>query len=128
MALLGADSRTAGKDIVHFDDSKEGQTNALVVKATEGNNELAAFGGSKLECEIEYRASLKKSKTENDLTSAMLRAIIYRSSIPALDRAAMATAAGLSDLVIMDESTNARENTNDLRKRSITLPVQAKLA
>lgn len=127
--LFKADSRSAGKEVCHQDEDTTGKSNAIVIKAQQGNHNLAAFGGFDLEVEITYRAPIKKaSKAEKDLTAKMLNSIVYESTISVVDRAAMATAAGLSDLLIKDEVSGNRENTENLRKRSITLPVQAKLA
>lgn len=128
IALFSADSRSAGRNPVHFDESTPAMTKAIVIMAKQGTHELAAFGGYLLEVEIEYRAPLNTPDSENDLTAAMMHSIVYESTIDPTVRAAMATSAGLSDLLIKDESTGERQNTNDLRKRTITLPVQAKLA
>lgn len=128
VALFKADPRSAGRAIVHFDESTDATTKAIVINAKQGNHSLAGFGGYELECEIEYRAGVNTPSTENDLTAAMMHSIVYDSTISGVTRAAMATTAGLSDLLIKDEQTGSRENTNDLRKRSITLPIQAKLA
>lgn len=127
--LFKADPRSAGKEVCHLDEDTSGKANAIVIKAQQGNRNLAAFGGYDLEVEITYRAPIKKaSKAEKDAAAKMLNSIIYESTISVMDRAAMATAAGLADLVIKDESSGDRQNTADLRKRMITLPVQAKLA
>lgn len=128
VALFKADARSAGRDVCHFDETTEAQTKAIVIKVVQGNRSLAGFGGYELEATIEYRAPLKTAKAENDLTAAALLSIVYDSTISTVTRAAMATTAGLSDLLIKDESTGARDNSADLRKRSITLPIQAKLA
>lgn len=128
ITLFSADARTAGKQICHFDESTEAQVKAIVIRAQQGEHQLAGFGGYSLEVHVEYRASLKTAKAENDLTAQALLSIIYNSTISTVDRAAMATAAGLSDLLIKDEASGDRQNTSDLRKRSITLPIQAKLA
>lgn len=126
--LFSADSRSAGKNPCHFDKSTDATTLAIVIKAKQGTHELAAFGGYLLEVEIEYRAPLNTPDSENDLTAAMMHSIVYESTLSGATVAAMATSAGLSDLLIKDEATGERQNTNDLRKRTITLPVQAKLA
>lgn len=129
VALIKADPRSAGKEIAHFDEDTTGKSNAIVVQAKQGANNLAGFGGADLEVQITYRAPIKKaSKVEKDAAAKILNSIIYNSTISVMDRAAMATAAGLSDLLIKDEANGDRENTGDLRKRSIVLPVQAKLA
>lgn len=128
VALLKADPRTAAKNVVHFDEEEVAKTKSIVVQAKQGGHTLAAFGGFDGEVEIVYRAPGKTGRAENDLTSKALHEVVYESTIAAVDRAAMATAAGLSDLLIKDESSGDRSNTSDLRKRSITLPVQAKLA
>ena len=127
--LFKADSRSAGKTVAHFDEDDAAKSNAITIRAQQGNRQLAGFGGYDLDVTVEYRAPIKKaSKAEKDLTAKMLNSIIYESAIPVNDRAAMATATGLSDLLIKDEVTGDRQNTDNLRKRSITLPVQAKLA
>lgn len=128
IALFKADTRSAGRDVCHFDETTEASVKAIVIRAQQGEHQLAGFGGYSLEVQIEYRAPLKTAKAENDLTAAALLSIVYNSTISTVDRAAMATTAGLSDLLIKDESSGTRDNTADLRKRSITLPVQAKLA
>lgn len=128
IALFQADSRSAGKQVCHFDESTDAQANAITIKCQQGNHSLAGFGGYEAEVTIEYRASLTTDKASNDLTAAMLLSIVYDSSLSLAARAAMATAAGLSDLLIKDENSSDRQNTQDLRKRSITLPIQAKLA
>lgn len=127
--LFKSDARSAGKTISHFDEDTTGKSNAIVIRAQQGARQLAAFGGFDLEVEIIYRAPIKKSsKAEKDAGAKMLNSIVYESTIPLATRAAMATSAGLSDLVIKDEASGDRSNTENLRKRSITLPIQAKLA
>lgn len=129
VALFKADSRSAGEVVVHFDEDDTAKSNAIVIRAQQGNRQLAAFGGFDVEVIVEYRAPIKKAgKAEKDVTAKMLNSVVYESTIPVVDRAAMATAAGLSDLLIKDEATGDRQNTQDLRKRSITLPCQARLA
>lgn len=128
VALFKADSRSAGKSVIQFDEEDKAPTKAIVIQAKQGGHNLAGPGGYDVEITIEYRGPIKTSKAENDLTAAMLHEIIYDSTLSLLSRAAMATAAGLSELVIKDESTGDRQNTSDLRKRSITVPLQAKLA
>lgn len=126
--LFKADSRSAAKNIVHFDEESKAPTKAIVIQAKQGNHNLAGPGGYDVEVIVEYRAPVGTSKAENDLTSSALHEIIYDSTIPLATRSAMATAAGLSQLVIKDEVTGDRSNTQDLRKRTITIPLQAKLA
>lgn len=126
--LFNADTRSAGKKVCHFDESDDAETKSIVVKAKQGVRNLAAFGGFDVEVEIEYRAPIGTDRAENDQVAQMLWSVIYASTIDPAVRAAMATSAGLSDLLIKDESSGERQNTNDLRKRTITLPVQAKLA
>lgn len=129
VSLFKADPRSAGKSVVHFDEDDPAKSNAIVIRAQQGNRQLAAFGGFDLDVTIEYRAPIKKaSKAEKDVTAKMLNSVVYESTIPTGDRAAMATAAGLSDLLIKDEATGDRQNSQDLRKRMITFPCQAKLA
>lgn len=126
--LFKADSRSAGKEIAHFDEDTTGKSNAIVIRAQQGAHNLAAFGGFDLEVEITYRAPIKKaSKAEKDAGAKMLTSIVYESTVPLATRAAMATAAGLSDLVIKDEASGDRSNSENLRKRTISLPIQAKL-
>lgn len=128
VALFKADPRSAGKTVVQFDEESKAPPKAIVVQAKQGSHNLAGPGGYDVEMTIEYRGPIKTSKAENDLTAAMLHEIIYDSTLSLPTRATMATAAGLSELVIKDESTGDRQNTSDLRKRSITVPLQAKLA
>lgn len=128
VALFAADARSAGKNPCHFDEDTDATTTAIVMQAKQGAHSLAAFGGYELEVSIEYRSPIGATKAENDLVAKMLLEVVYNSTISTVTRAAMATTAGLSDLLIKDESTGDRQNTNDLRKRTITLPVQAKLA
>lgn len=128
VALLKADPRTAAKNVCHFEEEDQAKTKSIVVKAKQGGHTLAAFGGFEGEVEIVYRAPSKTSRAENDLTAKAIHEVVYESTISVVARAAMATAAGLSDLLIKDESTGDRQNTADLRKRSITLPIQARIA
>lgn len=129
VSLFQADPRSAGKDIVHYDEDSEAKSNAIVIRAVQGAHNLAAFGGFDLELMVEYRAPIKKaSKAEKDLSAKMLNSIIYNSTIDPNVRRQMAIDAGLSDLLIKDEVTGDRSNTQDLRKRTITIPLQAKLA
>lgn len=129
LKLFKADPRSVGKEVCHLDEDTKGKSNAIVIKAQQGAHNLAAFGGFEVEVEITYRAPIKKaSKAEKDLTAKMLNSIVYESTIPSATRAAMATAAGLSDMIIKDEASGNRENTQDLKKRTIILPCVAKLA
>lgn len=123
--VLKGDSRSAGKNPCHFDEDDTAKSKALVVHAKQGAHSLAGPGGFEGEVEIEYRAPLKTSKTENDLVAKMLREAIYESTA---DLQAIKTAAGLEFIVIRDESSGDRTNSADLRKRTLTLPIQAKLA
>lgn len=126
--LFQADSRSAGKACVHFDEEEKAPTKAIVIQAKQGNHNLAGPGGYDLEMSIEYRGPIGTSKAENDLTSGMLHDIVYDSTIDPVVLRQMAIDAGLSQLLIKDESAGDRSNTSDLRKRTITLPIQAKLA
>lgn len=128
VSLLKADSRLSGKPILHFEEEEKAPTKAIIVRAQQGQHNLAAFGGYDLEVSIEHRAPGKTSKAENDQVAAGINQAIYDSTISPTIRRQMAIDAGLSDLVIKDESSGDRANTPDLRKRSVTLPVQAKLA
>lgn len=125
IALFKADPRSAGKSVVNFDEEAKAPTKAIVVQAKQGNHNLAGPGGYDLEITVEYRAPLKTSKAENDLAAKMLHEIIYESTE---DLQAIKTAAGLEFIVIKDESSGDRTNSADLRKRTLTLPIQAKLA
>lgn len=127
--LFKADPRSAGKEVCHLDEDTRGKSNAIVVKAQQGAHNLAAFGGFDLEVEITYRAPIKKaSKAEKDLTAKMLNSIVYDGSVSQVALQQFRVTAGLADILIRDEAVGSRENTQDLRKRSITLPVQARLA
>lgn len=128
IALFKADSRLSGKTIVHFDEEEKAPTKGVIVQAKQGGHNLAGPGGYDLEVMIEYRSSGKTSKTENDLTAAAMHEIVYDSTLSPTVRRQMAVDAGLADLLIKDESTGDRQNTQDLRKRVITLPCQARLA
>lgn len=128
VALFKADPRSAAKNVVQFDEEEKAKSKSIVIRATQGAHNLAGFGGYDLEVMVEYRAPGKTSKAENDLTASALHQIVYDSTLSLAARAAMATAAGLADLLIKDESSGDRQNTNDLRKRSINLPIQARLA
>jgi hypothetical protein len=130
IALLKADPRTAGKDVVHFDEEAKAKPLALVVRAQQGAKNLAGPGGYELETTIEFRSPIKTSRAENDSVAALLQSAIYDSTISISDKTAMVVAAGLSPtaFLIKDESTGDRQNTSDLRKRVVTLPCIAKLA
>jgi hypothetical protein len=126
--LFKADARSAGKELVHFDEETVGKSNAIVFQAKQTAKNLAGFGGYDVEMTIEYRSPIGTSQAERDKGAALIHEIVYESTLNPAVRAAMATAAGLSDLVIKDESGGDRQNTSDLRKRTVTLPLQAKSA
>lgn len=129
IALFAADSRSAGKALLHFNEENKAPVNAIIFQAKEGGQHLPADPGcSEIELTIEYRSPIGKSKAERDQGSALIHEVVYRSTIPNIDRIAMATAAGLSKLLIKDESTGDRQNTADLRKNIVTLPLVAKAA
>lgn len=126
--LFKADPRSAAKNVCHFDEETKAKSKSIVIKATQGTHSLAGPGGYEGEVLVEYRGPIGTSRAENDLTASALHDIVYDSTLSLAARAIMATAAGLADLLIKDEATGDRQNTNDLRKRAITLPVQARLA
>lgn len=126
--LFQADARSAGKELLHFSGSTLASSNAIVFEAKQGQKNLAAFGGYDLEMIIEYRSPIGTPDAERDQGAALIHDIIYDSTLTLGARAAMATAAGLADLLIKDEAGGERENTSDLRKRTVTLPLQARLA
>lgn len=126
--LFKADSRLSGKSIVHSDREGKAGSNAIVVTAKQGNHNLAGFGGFDVEVGIEYRSPGGTKKASNDLVAAAMQDIVYNSTLSPIARKAMATAAGLADLLIKDESTSDRQNSQDLRKRMLTFPLQARLA
>lgn len=128
IALFKADARSAGKDVLHFDEETKAATKAIVIEAKQGMRQLAGPGGYDLTVEIEYRGQIGTSRAENNITAAMLHDIVYDSTIDPTVRRQMAIDAGLADLLIKDESSGDRQNTSDLRKRTISLPIQAKLA
>lgn len=129
IALLKLDSRLSGKPILHFEEEDKAPTKAIVIRVVQGNHNLAGPGGYDLEASIEYRAGGKTSKVENDAVAAAINQVVYERSV--VNQAGLETlraAAGLAFIVIKDESSGDRQNTNDLRKRSITLSIQARLA
>lgn len=125
LALFKADDRTRGKTIVHFDEDREAKSDCIVVEAKQGNHELAGFGGYAFEVQIEYRSDSSSKKRRNDLTASALHDVIYNNALSAGERANMARDAGMTDLLIKDESSSDRQNAENLRKRMLTLPVQA---
>lgn len=127
-ALFAADSRSAGKDLENFDEDSIAKTNAIVFQAKQGEKNRAGFGGYMVEMVIDYKSPIGTSKAERDQGSALIHQVVYDSTLTLVARAAMATAAGLSDLIIKDEATGDRQNTSDLRKKTVTLPLIAKLA
>lgn len=129
IALLKLDSRLSGKSIVHFDEEEKAPTKAIVIRAQQGNHNLAGPGGYDMEAMIEFRAPGKTSKAENDATAAAINQVVYERTV--VNQAGLETlraAAGLAFIVIKDEASGDRQNSNDLRKRTIQLPIQAKLA
>lgn len=129
IALFAADSRSAGKKLSHFDEEDTAGTNAIVFQAKEGAQHLAADAGcSELEVLIEYRSPIGTSRSEGDQGAALIHQVVYASTLSGATRAAMATTAGLGKLLIKDEATGDRSNSSDLRKRTVTLPIVAKLA
>lgn len=128
VALFAADSRSAGKALVNFDEEGTAPINAIVFQAKQGEKNLAGDGGYEVEMIIEYRSPINTPEAERDQGSALIHQIVYESSISTVTRAAMATTAGLSALLIKDQATGDRQNTSDLRKKTVTLPLVAKLA
>lgn len=127
--LLKADSRLSGKPIIHFDEEEKAPTKAIVIRAQQGEHNLAGPGGYNAEVTLEFRAPGKTSKAENGLIAAAINQVVYeRTVVNQAGLEVMRAAAGLDFIVIKDESTGDRQNTADLRKRMIALPVQAKLA
>lgn len=126
IAVLRSDPRLTGKQFFHFDQESKAKSNAIIVQAKIGGRNLAAIGGYDLEAMIEYRSPALTKKEQNDLVVAAINEVIQGT--PQATLQLMKTEAGLSDIVIKDESSSDRQNTADLRKRMITFPVQAKLA
>lgn len=127
ISLLRSDSRLKGKSIVHFDEEQKAKSNVIVIEAKQGNHNLAGFGGYDVEVTVEYRAPIGTTSKQNDLVAAALQSIVYGNTVDIFTRRDMARNAGFSDLLIKDESTSERSNTSDLRKRTFTFPLQAKL-
>lgn len=129
IALFAADSRSAGKELSHFDKETLAGSNAIVFQAKEGGQHLPADPGcSELEMVIEYRSPIGTSDAERDQGAALIHQVVYASTLSTNARAALATAAGIGKLLIKDEATGDRSNSSDLRKRTVTLPLVAKLA
>lgn len=128
IALFAADSRSAGKLLAHFNRETAASSNSIVFEAKQGERNLAGDGGYLMEMIITYRVPIGTSETEQDQGAALIHEVVYESTIAANVRAAMATGAGLSGLLIKDEASGERENTPDLRKRTVTLPLIAKAA
>lgn len=127
IALLRRSANIPGKIVVHFDEDRIAEDKAIVVSAKAGNRSRAAFGGSDLEVNILYRSPIGTSSNENDLTAATLRSAIDESGLSQNVLHQMRTSAKLSDILITDEWTGERENTDNLRNRSVTIRVQARL-
>lgn len=128
IALFQADSRSAGKTLAHFNSEETAAANSIVFEAKQGEKNLAGDGGYLTEMVITYRTPIGTSEAEQDQGAALIHSVVYESTISSVTRAALATTAGLSGLIIKDEASGERENTSDLRKRSVTLPLVAKLA
>lgn len=126
--LFGADSRSAGKALKHFDEETTAATNIIVFQCRQGEKNLAGDGGYLAEVIIEYRTPIGTSRAEGDQGAALIHDVVYDSALSLVTRAGFATAAGLAGLIIKDEASGDRENTADLRKRTVTLPIIAKLA
>lgn len=125
--LFRADPRLKGKEIVHFEEERKAKNFAIIVEAKQGNHNLAAKGGYDVEVTVELRTPIGAKKANTEIVSAALHEIVYENADPrALNL--MAVEAGLSDLLIKDESTSDRQNSTDLRKRMLSFPLQAKLA
>lgn len=126
--LLKADPRLNRNQFFHFDEEKKAKSSAIVVQARQGNHNLAGPGGFDLEVSAEYRSPGKTTQATNDLISAALHEAVYQSSVSASAMQTMRKNSGLSHIVIKDEVTGDRQNSNDLRKRTVSFPVQAGLA
>lgn len=127
--LLKLDSRLSGKPILHNDEEEKAPTKAVVIKATQGESNLAAFGGFNIEVMLELRSPGKTSRVENDRMAAAITEVVYDRNIVSQSTLQQIRAdAGLANILIRDESSGGRQNTKDLRKRTITFPCQARLA
>lgn len=129
IAIFAADSRSAGKQLLHFDKAEMASSNAIVFQAKQGAEFLPADPGcSEVEVVIEYRSPGKTSEAERDQGAALLHQAVYSSPLTTMQKTTLMTAAGLSKILIPEGASSDRQNTSDLRKRTLTLPVVAKLA
>lgn len=126
--LLRSDSRLSGKSIVHFDQESKAKSAEVIVRATQGERNLSAFGGHDVEVVVEYRAPAKTPATVNSIISAAIRESIESPSLAQSVLVNMRNKSGLIDILIRDETAGDRQNATDLRKRSFTFPVQARMA
>lgn len=126
LRMLRSTSLLKGKELVHFEEERTAKSNAIIVQAKAGNRNLAGPGGYDLEVMVEFRAPAKTTKRQNDLTAGAIWETAENQSQAVLQK--IKTSAGLEFIVIKDESSSDRQNSQELRKRTMTFPVQAKLA
>lgn len=126
IGLYRLNPKLKGKPIFHFANDQIAKTTAIVITAKQGNVNEAGPGGYDAEVSVEYRAPARVKDATNDLVVAGLRDAIYDFSGSTSARERVATNAGLSVLVVKNDTTSDRQNRDNLRIWTIVFQVQAK--
>lgn len=121
--LLRTDDRLKGKNIVHSDRDAAADADAIIVEAVASPQPMVEGPkGYSVEVTITYRAPLNVTVDQNNITVAAISETISQSGpgkVPSESQFAY--------LLILDDSTGNRDNTQNLRRREIKINLIAKL-
>ena len=120
--LLRTDDRLKGKTIVHCDRDGDAEADAIIVEAVQGHHRLDGPRGYDVEVTVTYRAPAKVTVEQNNLVVAAISGTVFGA------RPLQTSSETQFDyLLLLDDSSGHRGNTQNLRKRDIKFNLIARL-
>lgn len=129
LELLRTSPQLKGKHFRHSDESREAETNCIIAEAVQGEDLIGGPKGptgqlrSSVEVKIDYRSPSSATPKQNDI---VIHAIMDRIKTAGASVTSAQKAFGRLD-IFTEKITGDRSHTKNLRKRTITVPVEAGL-
>lgn len=122
--LFASDARLVGKPVKHFDEDEKALTDCIVIEATQGEEQLEGPRGNAVDVTCTFRSS--GGKIASDVIIDGMRERITSATSGLTEAEELFANPGILQ-IYPERITGDRSLGKTLRKRSITIPVVAKL-
>lgn len=120
--LYRAHPSLKGTKMAHLHESREADTNCIIVEATQGDHRLDGPKGYDVEVTATYRAEAKVTPQQANLVAGAMSDAVFQA------RPRKTVAEKLFGyLLILDDQSSSRDNTKSLRKREKKFNLIARL-